>query len=346
VPAPKALIYDGSVLYFLQSHNISVKIAAMKIHTHIIFVICLLIYNFAHSATYTYQLGENVIGENYTYTIKEGEYFLQLAQDLQVGFQELVDANQGVDPWIPKAGEIITIPAQYILPTIQKGIVVNLAELRLYYFHVPKPDDGSLRSVSTYAVSVGKSEQWNTPEVATYISAKHIKPNWYPPESIRKEHEENNDPLPRVVPPGPDNPLGDYSLRLGLAGYLIHGTNVPEGIGMRVTHGCIRLHPKGIERLFTDVSVKTAVNIVNHPYKAAWKDDQLLLEAHSEIEEQALASSSNLTEFVRTIIAQTQDLSQYNYQISWNKGYEAARIKTGVPIVISSRQLKLSDIVN
>lgn len=318
----------------------------MKIYINIIFVITLLSTHVAHSATYTYQLGENVIGENYTHTIKEGEYFLQLAQDLQVGFQELVDANHDVDPWIPEAGEIITIPAQYILPKIQKGIVINLAELRLYYFHAPKPEDGKLRSVSTYAVSVGKSEQWSTPQVATYISAKHKKPNWYPPESIRKEHEENNDPLPRVVPPGPDNPLGDYSLRLGLAGYLIHGTNVPEGIGMRVTHGCIRLHPKGIERLFTDVPIKTAVNIVNHPYKAAWKDDQLLLEAHSEIEEQALASSSNLTEFVQTIIAHTQDVSQYDYQISWEKGYEAARNKTGVPIAISSRHIKLPDTVN
>ena len=319
------------------------NLTAMKIHIIKILAWYVAISSYSYSATYTYQIGENIIGENYSYTIKEGEYFLQLAQDLQVGFRELVDANQNIDPWIPQAGETITIPAQYILPTIRNGIVINLAELRLYYFHEPKADDGQLRRVSTYAISVGKSEQWRTPEVITHISAKHKKPNWYPPESIRKEHEENNDPLPRVVPPGPDNPLGDYSLRLGLAGYLIHGTNVPEGIGMRVTHGCIRLHPKGIERLFSEVPIKTAVNIVNHPYKAAWKNDQLLLEAHSEIEEQALATSSNLTEFVRTIITQTQDTGQYDYQISWEKGYEAARTKTGVPIVISSRLTKPQD---
>lgn len=317
-------------------------ITVMKIHHVIIFIALMVFYNHGHSATYTYQLGENVVGENYTYTINEGEYFLQLAQDLQVGFQELVDANKNIDPWIPHAGEVITVPAQYILPSIQKGIVINLAELRLYYFHEPKSEDENLRSVSTYAISVGKSEQWSTPLAATHISAKHKKPNWYPPESIRKEHEENNDPLPRVVPPGPDNPLGDYSLRLGLAGYLIHGTNVPEGIGMRVTHGCIRLHPQGIEALFSQVSVKTAVNIVNHPYKAAWLGDQLLLEAHSEIEEQTLATSSNLTEFVRSIIAQTQEDEYYDYKISWEKGYHAARVKTGIPMVISSRLKKSS----
>ena len=315
----------------------------MKIHHAIIFTALMVFYNHGHSATYTYQLGENVVGENYTYTINDGEYFLQLAQDLQVGFQELVDANKNIDPWIPTAGEVITVPAQYILPSIQKGIVINLAELRLYYFHEAKAEDGDLRSVSTYAISVGKSEQWSTPLVATHISAKQKKPSWYPPESIRKEHEENNDPLPRVVPPGPDNPLGDYSLRLGLAGYLIHGTNVPEGIGMRVTHGCIRLHPQGIEALFSQVPVKTAVNIVNYPYKAAWLGDQLLLEAHSEIEEQTQATSSNLTEFVRAIITQTQEDELYDYETSWEKGYHAARVKTGIPMVISSRLKKPSD---
>ncbi len=265
----------------------------------------------AQAALYSYTADQDVIGENSSYTIQAGDNFLQLAQDLQVGWQELVDANPQVDPWIPEAGQVLIIPTQYVLPTIRTGIVINLAELRLYYFHPAKTADGEYRKVSTFAISVGKSDQWSTPLAATYISAKHKKPSWYPPESIRREHEERNDPLPKIVPPGPDNPLGDYSLRLALPGYLIHGTNVPEGIGMRVTHGCIRMHPIGIEKLFSEVKVKTPVNIINQAYKAGWKDDQLYLEAHSEIEEQALAASSNLTEFVHMIIARTNNHERF-----------------------------------
>ncbi len=294
----------------------------------------------AQAALYTYSADHDVIGENGSYTIQEGDNFLQLAQDLQVGWQELVDANPDIDPWIPHAGDIIVIPTQYVLPSIREGIVINLAELRLYYFHPPAMPADEQRKVSTFAISVGKSDQWSTPLAATYISAKHKRPSWYPPESIRQEHEERNDPLPRIVPPGPDNPLGDYSLRLALPGYLIHGTNVPEGIGMRVTHGCIRMHPIGIEKLFAEVTIKTPVNIINQAYKAGWMDDQLYLEAHSEIEEQALAASSNLTEFVQMIIAHTDNAEQFSYTTFWEQGYQAARNKTGLPIAVSQRAKK------
>lgn len=284
--------------------------------------------------TYHYDINEDVVGNIAIHTIQEGDNFLELAQRFGIGFNELVDANPDVDPWIPVQGAQIVIPTQYVLPNIErKGVVINLAELRLYHFH---ESGGDQSSVSTYPISVGKDEQWETPLAYTRITSKIEKPNWYPPASIRKEHEDNNDPLPEVVPPGPDNPLGDYKLGLALSGYLIHGTNVPEGIGMRVTHGCIRLHPNGIEKLFKSVQVNTPVTIINQPYKVGWRDKKLYVETHSEIEEQERAASRNLTEFVQMVVAKTKDIKQESFEILWDIGYQEARQKRGVPFLMSS----------
>ncbi len=289
----------------------------------------------AIAETYHYHPGEDVVGNIGIHTIQDGDNFLQLAQTFRIGFNELVDANPDIDPWIPEQDAQIIIPTQYVLPNVEReGVVINLAELRLYQFHGTV---NNISSVSTYPVSVGKDDEWKTPLTFTRITSKTAKPNWYPPASIRKEHEENNDPLPKVVPPGPDNPLGDYKMGLALAGYLIHGTNVPEGIGMRVTHGCIRLHPVGIEKLFKSVEVNTPVTIVNQPYKVGWRDNKLYVETHSEIEEQEKASSRNLTEFVQLVVAQTKEKQQHNYKILWERGYQEAREKNGVPFLMSLR---------
>ena len=290
------------------------------------------------AATFEYQQNDEVVGHIVLHTIKEGDNFLNLAQTYRIGFDELVDANPDVDPWIPEQDQTIVIPSQFVLPNVKReGVVINLAELRIYHFH-KSPQGKSL--VSTYPISIGKSEEWNTPLTQTYITQKQEKPSWYPPESIRKEHEENNDPLPKVVPPGPDNPLGDYSLRLALPGYLIHGTRVPEGIGMRVTHGCIRLHPIGIEKLFSQVEVKTPVLIINQPYKVGWRGDKLYVETHSEVKEQSESASSNLTEFVQLVINETKNDDQNYYEIFWERGYQEAREKRGVPFVISLRSAR------
>jgi L,D-transpeptidase ErfK/SrfK len=301
----------------------------------ILFIILSLYAGSLTAATFEYQENDEVVGQIVLHTIKEGDNFLNLAQTYRIGFDELVDANPDVDPWIPEQDQQIVIPSQFVLPNVKRdGVVINLAELRIYHFY-KSPQGKSL--VSTYPISIGKGGEWNTPLTETFITRKQEKPSWYPPESIRKEHEENNDPLPRVVPPGPDNPLGDYSLRLALPGYLIHGTRVPEGIGMRVTHGCIRLHPIGIEKLFSQVKVKTPVLIVNQPYKIGWRGDKLYVETHSEVKEQSASASSNLTEFVQLVINQTKNDEQNYYEIFWERGYQEAREKRGVPFVISLR---------
>jgi len=289
--------------------------------------------------TYRFRVGDEVVGNVGVYVLKENDNFLALAQKLRVGFNELVEANRGIDPWIPRAGERIIIPTRYVLPNVkQSGVVVNLAELRLYYFH-PAVAGIDTRVVSTYPISVGKSDQWGTPLAQTKIIGKRAKPNWYPPKSIRAEHEAKNDPLPAVVAAGPDNPLGDYALRLGLTGYLIHGTNVPEGIGMRVTHGCIRMHPAGIEQLFSEVSVNTEVQIINQPYKVGWLNNKLYIESHAEIEEYQKAASKNLTQFVQAVVKQTSGQEAYQVAINWEEGYLQARNKHGIPIPIAHRQL-------
>ena len=93
------------------------------------------------------------------------------------------------------------------------------------------------------------------------------------------------DPLPAVVPPGPDNPLGRFALKLGMPGYLIHGTNQPYGVGMRVSHGCVRLYPENIEVLYEQLGLGTEVHIVNQPVLAAWSEGRLLLEVHPKLAE-------------------------------------------------------------
>ena len=227
------------------------------------------------AAEYTVEDQLEVLGDVTVIAARYEDTFVSLARTHNVGYEALRKANPDVDEWLPGEGTRIVIPNRFVLPRApHRGIVVNVAELRLYYF----PDaDG--RRVITHPISIGRMD-WATPLGTTTVTGKVANPSWYPPESIRAEHLERNDPLPRIVPPGPDNPLGAHALRLGLPGYLIHGTNKPSGVGMRVTHGCIRMFPEDIEALYKVVRASTPVHIVNQPYKLGWGVGGLYLEAH------------------------------------------------------------------
>ena len=219
------------------------------------------------------------------YAVHE-DTLLDIARRYSIGHQEIVQANPGVDLWIPGEGTPVVVPSRYILPDApRKGIVLNVPEMRLYYY--PKPTTGEKPVVITHPVSIGRMD-WKTPLGKTSVIAKHTDPNWYPPASIKAEHAANGDPLPDVVPAGPDNPLGRYALRLGKPGYLIHSTNKPFGIGMRVTHGCVRMYPEDIERMFPQVPVNTPVYIVNQPVKVGWLGNSLFMEVHPSLEEEVL----------------------------------------------------------
>ena len=205
-----------------------------------------------------------------------------LARAYDQGYNEIKLANPTIDPWLPGEGTEIMIPSFFVLPEAQQqGIVINVAEMRLYYF---KNLASGKSFVSTYPISIGRID-WRTPQGKMKITAKALDPNWYPPESIRKEHAEEGDELPKIVLPGPDNPLGRHAIQLSVPGYLIHGTNRPYGIGMRVTHGCIRMYPKDVEKIFKEVPIGTLVEIVNQPYKVGISGKNIYLEVHPELEE-------------------------------------------------------------
>jgi L,D-transpeptidase ErfK/SrfK len=209
---------------------------------------------------------------------------LDIARTFDIGQNEILLANPGVDRWLPGDGTKIRIPNSRLLPDApHEGLILNLPEYRLYYF--PKAEPGNPREVVTHPVSIGRLD-WETPLGKTRIVAKNRNPVWIPPKSIREEHAADGDILPDVYPAGPDNPLGLYALRLGIPGYLIHSTNKPYGVGMRVSHGCIRMYPEDIERLFPDILVGTPVYIVNQPIKVGWFENTLYLEVHPDLEGQ------------------------------------------------------------
>ncbi len=226
--------------------------------------------------------GFDVIGSVSTITARYDDTLVDIARRHGLGYYDLVRANPNVDVWLPGEGTEIVLPNRFVLPPgPRKGLVLNLAEYRMYYF--PEPRDGKPAYVYTFPMSIGRMD-WETPIGDTKIIAMAKNPAWYPPQSVRDEHEADGDPLPRVVPPGPQNPLGTRALRLDLPGYLIHGTNRPAGVGMRVSHGCVRMYPEDIEFLYDNIRVNTHVRIINEPVKIGWEGETLVAEIHPLLE--------------------------------------------------------------
>lgn len=222
-----------------------------------------------------------LIGENVLTTISDNKQPLEsVAARYSTGLLALLEANPGVDPWLPAAGTQITVPLQMLLPDApRKGIVVNLAELRLYYY-----PPGENRVV-VYPIGIGQLGA-ATPDMVTRISQKIPNPTWTPTPNIRKRYAKEGVTLPVTVPAGPDNPMGLFALRLayGKGHYLIHGTNADFGIGMRVSSGCIRLRPDDIEALFNSVPAGTRVQVINQPVKYAVEPDgKRWLEVHQPL---------------------------------------------------------------
>jgi L,D-transpeptidase ErfK/SrfK len=224
-----------------------------------------------------------VVGQlQVTYSHHE-DTFADIARRFNLGYDQLVNANPGVDPWLPGEGTRIVLPTQFVLPdAAPDGIVINLAALRLYYF--PKPAQGEQRVVITYPIGIGMVG-WATPTGSTRIVSKRKDPVWTPPESVRKEHAADGDILPARIPAGPDNPLGAFAMNLDWPTYLMHGTNKPAGVGMRASHGCIRLYPEDIATLYEMIPVGTKVTVVNQPLLYKWQDDSLYVQSYPPHEE-------------------------------------------------------------
>jgi L,D-transpeptidase ErfK/SrfK len=275
--------------------------------------------------------GSSVVGADTSVGTVYEDTLPDLAHRYSLGYYEIVRANPGVDVWIPGADKQIVLPGRRILPAgPREGIVVNLPEHRLYYY--PKPRAHEQPVVITYPVSIGKMD-WRTPLGSTRVIAKVKHPSWYPPESIRKEHAANNDPLPKVVGPGPDNPLGDFALRLaaGNGEYLIHGTNNPTAVGMAVTHGCIRMYPEDVAALFAIVPIGTPVRLVNDPVKVAWVNGELLLEVHPPVNEEGQSIDPDLQ-----LLSQKLDqvLGSNTAAIHWDLARATLQAANGMPTLV------------
>jgi L,D-transpeptidase ErfK/SrfK len=268
-----------------------------------------------------------VVGSDQTVTTVYEDTLYDLARTYSLGSEELIRVNPGVDPWLPGAGAQLLIPGRHILPPgPHVGIIVNLSEHRLYYF--PTPKRAAPQQVITYTVSIGKMD-WHTPLGVTHVIAKEKNPVWIPPESVRAEHAADGDPLPARVPPGPNNPLGAFAMRLaaGNGTYLIHGTNNPIAVGLAVTHGCIRMYPEDVAALFPLIPVGTPVRIINDPVKVAWVDGQLLLEAHPPVDAEGQSFEPDVDQFADLLRAAVGDST---VAIHWDYAREVLQKADGV----------------
>ncbi len=226
---------------------------------------------------------DDVVGSLQVITANQDDTLSDIARRFNLGYEEIVNANPEVDPWLPKAGTKIVIPTQFVLPDApRQGIVINLAAMRLFYF--PKTKTGQPQKVITHPLGIGRVE-WKTPEGVTRVASKKENPSWIPTPSIRKEHAKNGDPLPAIVPPGPDNPMGTHVLKLDWPSYAIHGTDKPPSIGLRGSHGCLRMYPEDIVCIYNDVPVGTPVRVVNQPQLLGWRDRTLYLQAYPVLED-------------------------------------------------------------
>jgi L,D-transpeptidase ErfK/SrfK len=269
---------------------------------------------------YSFDKDNAVIGINKTYSIKDDESLIEIARKFDIGYNEITNANPALDPFVPGAGTSVKMPTSWVLPDVAShdGIVINLSEMRLYYFFTKL---GSTL-VRTFPIGIG-SEGTDTPEGNFRVIEKIERPSWNVPESIR----EKNPKLPKVVPPGPNNPLGSHALRLSSQGILIHGTNKPYGIGRRISHGCIRLYPEDIPKLFWLVPNGARVVIVRQPVKVGIKNNKIYIEIHKD----KYSKINYFNEAARLL--RKKNLFEY---INRDKFLSALREKKGIPVEISN----------
>jgi len=284
-----------------------------------------------------FQIDDNdeIVGKVKIIYTKENELFADLAEKYDVGFLQLSAANPYVDPWLAITGTEVVLPQYFILPANEReGIVINLAEYRLYYYP-PKKKGNKTQFVYTYPIGIGR-DGWESPVTHTTIRAIEADPAWYPPQSIIDEHfAEYGETLPKIVPPGPDNPLGPYKLSLSLPGYLIHGSNKEFGVGMRVSHGCFRMFNHHVSELANAVKRGTKVTIIKERFKFGKKDNQLFLEAHPALEDDI---EDELTDYYDYIVEQVRRLNKKYHnrlKVDWNALREAVYAEEGLPTPIA-----------
>ena len=278
---------------------------------------------------------QDIVGAVQITTTSKEDTLTDIARRFNIGYEEILRANPKVDPWLPGADKDIVLPTEYILPNApREGIVVNIAAMRLFYF--PKHKKGEPQRVITHPIGIGKVG-WKTPEGVTRIVRRQKDPTWRVPVSVLKEHKENGEILDKVIGPGPDNPLGKHAFYLEWPSYLIHGTNKPAGVGLRSSHGCIRLYPEDIAQLFDSVPIGTQVRVVNQPFVFGWKDGKLYMQAFDVLEDDPRDWKKAQKKLLNSSLAATlqKQLKSHNQQVSWDLVSTLSHAPRGVPVPIS-----------
>jgi len=289
------------------------------------FIIALALFPVLSNATiYTLPINpeDNIIGHTYTVRSVKGDTLRKMAKEYSMGARELQQANAQYEvDQIISPGKTILIPAMFILPPgPREGIVVNLDEFRLYYY-LP----GGTQ-VLTVPAGIGKDD-WNTPIFTGRIVKKKANPEWNVPKSVYEYNKDKGLILPRVMPAGPDNPLGQYALYTSRPGYLIHGTNRPLGVGDRVSSGCLRLRADDIEQLFELAPVRTTIRVTMTPYKIGYRHDKPYLEAHQPLKGYDEIYQTSLTPLISAVLLNDRE----DFEINWNHIYLIAKQHNGIP---------------
>lgn len=270
------------------------------------------------SEIYLYDAQNAVIGRIEQHTVQDDESLIEIARNYSVGFNAIQSANPDLDAFIPPSGSLVTLPLAWVLPEKREGLVINLSELRLFYFFKDSQGDNL---IATFPIGIGV-EGNSTPTGVFKITEKMQQPAWRVPPSIRKREPD----LPSVVPPGPENPMGTHALRLSLGDVLIHGTHRPLGVGRRVSHGCMRLYPEDIPILYSLVPKGTKVTILRQPVKIGIRDDRVYIEVHEDDEFKGDYARESVY-----LLKKGKLISR----VSMKKVRSALKFKTGFPVDIS-----------
>ena len=291
------------------------------------------------------EAGNDIVGYVQKTIVGKEDTLPDIARRFDVGYEEMLTANPGVDPWLPGVGREVVVPTQFILPAApHEGVVVNVAAMRIFYY--PPHKKGEPQVVFTHPIGIGKVG-WKTPEGTTKIVGRQKDPVWVVPKSVRDEHAEDGEKLPAQVPAGPDNPLGAHEFRLGWPSYLIHGTNKPYGVGMRSSHGCIRLYPEDIAAFFDAIPIGTKVTVVNQPYLFGWRDGTLYLQAYTVMEDDSRDWSKNRKTLLAKLLNPKlqKKISDHDNEIDWQRVGDVAHSPRAVPVPITGGLGGIDDVI-
>src|SRR5450631_363937 len=288
-------------------------------------------------ATHRFDIDANteIVGYVQKTVVGKDDTLPDIARRFDVGYEEMLLANPGVDPWLPGVGREVVVPTRFVLPAApHEGVVVNVAAMRIFYY--PPHKKGEPQVLYTHPIGIGRVG-WKTPEGTTKIVSRTKDPVWMVPKSVRNEHAEDGEKLPARVPAGPDNPLGQYMFRLSWPSYLIHGTNKPYGVGMRSSHGCMRLYPEDIAVFYDLIPIGTKVTVVNQPYLFGWRDGTLYMQAYAVMED----DSRNWTNDRKRLLAkllhpkERGKIAQHDEEIDWQLVGDLAHAPRAVPIPVT-----------